>query len=284
MRRRRRHVCDISIVTDGQPVREHHVRARARPRRQRALAPRSPSLGAGGGSIVSISRPGEIQVGPAQRGRRTRAGVLRQGRNAQPTMTDAVPADGHPRPRAASPAASCSLDADLARAGVRGAGLEPGPRSSAVALRVPHGAEQHRRGDRGHRDPPRRRPARLLAAGVRRRRADDAARSCWSRRACSSVIVPPHPGLFSALGLLSLRPRLLRQPQRLPVLSARRGRRRRRPVHRRWRTALRQRVWAPASRASVRALRWTPAWSARLGDAVHRRAGRHDRRGRDLER
>ena len=31
-----------------------------------------------------------------------------------------------------------------------------------------------------------------------------------------SVIVPPHPGLFSALGLLSLRPGLRRQPQLLP--------------------------------------------------------------------
>ena len=59
--------CDISIVTDGQPTvnttfeLEHDLVVNA-------LSTEISSLGAGGGSIVSITPAGEIQVGPGSAG------------------------------------------------------------------------------------------------------------------------------------------------------------------------------------------------------------------------
>ena len=81
------------------------------------------------------------------------------------------------------------------------------------------------------------------------------------------VIVPPHPGLFSALGLLSLRPRVRRQPQRLHVLTpdaaeSING------VFRRWKTACAS-ASMPSRRRALRAQLRRPPARPDVGHAVH---------------
>ena len=97
---------DVSLVVDGRPFvnntfeLEHDLVINA-------LSTEISSVGAGGGSIVSISPSGEVQVGPGSAGADPGPACYGRGGTA-PTDHRRLPADRHPRPRRASPAASSS--------------------------------------------------------------------------------------------------------------------------------------------------------------------------------
>ena len=202
---------DVSLVVDGEPFvndtfeLEHDLVINA-------LSTEMSSVGAGGGSIVSISPSGDVRVGPASAGSDPGPGLLRARRH-RADADRRLPADGHPRP------GRLRRRRDAARPRARAAGLR-GARHAAVAraagrLRLPHRGRQHRRGGDQRRRPPRRRPARLHARGLRRRRPDAAAGRARPAAGARGSSIPPHPGLFSAIGPAQHRPRLLREPQLL---------------------------------------------------------------------
>ena len=163
---------DVSLVVDGAPFVndtfeiEHDLVINA-------LSTEVSSVGAGGGSIVSISPSGDVRVGPESAG--SDPGPACYGRGG--TRADAdrrLPADGHPR----SGRLRRRRDAPRSRAraaGVRGARHAALARAARV-VRLPPRGRQHRRGGHQRRRPPRRRPARLHARRLRRRRPDAPAR------------------------------------------------------------------------------------------------------------
>ena len=192
---------DISPGDDGQPFvndtfeLEHDLLVNA-------LSTEISSVGAGGGSIVSITAggrdPGRSRRAPAPTPARPCYG--RGG--TEPTMTDAfllmgILDPGRLRRRRDAP----RLGARARRRSRRSTRRCRSSERVAYAYRI--AVAQHRRGDHRRRDPPRRRPARLHAGGLRRRRADAAAGALDQLQRAARDRVPPHPGLFSALGLLS---------------------------------------------------------------------------------
>jgi N-methylhydantoinase A len=189
---------DVSLVVDGAPFvdntfeLEHDLVINA-------LSTEISSVGAGGGSIVSISASGDVVVGPASAG--SDPGPACYGRGGtQPTVTDAALLMG-------------ILDPDGFAAGALG--LDPEFALSAFAsLETPLPLEQRigfafriaaasiaeevtnvvlRRGG----DP---RDFTLIAYGAAGPMLLPAALDLMHVR---RVVVPPHPGNFSALGLLS---------------------------------------------------------------------------------
>ena len=189
---------DVSLVVDGAPFvdntfeLEHDLVINA-------LSTEISSVGAGGGSIVSISASGDVVVGPASAG--SDPGPACYGRGGtQPTVTDAALLMG-------------ILDPDGFAGGALG--LDPEPALSAFAsLETPLPLEQRigfafriaaaniaeevtnvvlRRGG----DP---RDFTLIAYGAAGPMLLPAALDLMHVR---RVVVPPHPGNFSALGLLS---------------------------------------------------------------------------------
>jgi N-methylhydantoinase A len=190
--------CDISVVTDGRPFvdttfeLEHDLIVNA-------LSNEISSLGAGGGSIVSITPTGEIQVGPASAGADPGPAAYGKG-GEQPTVTDACLLIGILDPERFV-GGQMRLDPDLSRRAFER--LETNlPFEQRVAyaynmslnnvaeglidIAVKHGVDPRdyslvAYGAAG----PMLLPALMDLVHVRR------------------VIVPPHPGLFSALGLLS---------------------------------------------------------------------------------
>ena len=189
---------DVSLVVDGAPFvdntfeLEHDLIINA-------LSTEISSVGAGGGSIVSISASGNVVVGPASAG--SDPGPACYGRGGtQPTVTDAALLMG-------------ILDPDGFAGGALG--LDPESALSAFAsLETPLPLEQRigfafriaaaniaeevtnvvlRRGG----DP---RDFTLIAYGAAGPMLLPAALDQMHVR---RVVVPPHPGNFSALGLLS---------------------------------------------------------------------------------
>jgi N-methylhydantoinase A len=189
---------DVSLVVDGAPFvdntfeLEHDLIINA-------LSTEISSVGAGGGSIVSISASGGVVVGPASAG--SDPGPACYGRGGtQPTVTDAALLMG-------------ILDRDGFAGGALG--LEPGlARRAFSSLATPLPLEQRigfafriaaaniaeevtnvvlRRGG----DP---RDFTLIAYGAAGPMLLPAALDLMHVR---RVVVPPHPGNFSALGLLS---------------------------------------------------------------------------------
>ena len=189
---------DVSLVVDGAPFvdntfeLEHDLIINA-------LSTEISSVGAGGGSIVSISASGNVVVGPASAG--SEPGPACYGRGGtQPTVTDAALLMG-------------ILDPDGFAGGALG--LDPESALSAFAsLETPLPLEQRigfafriaaaniaeevtnvvlRRGG----DP---RDFTLIAYGAAGPMLLPAALDQMHVR---RVVVPPHPGNFSALGLLS---------------------------------------------------------------------------------
>jgi N-methylhydantoinase A len=189
---------DISLVTNGEPFvettfeLEHDLLINA-------LSNEVSSLGAGGGSIISITEAGEVAVGPESAG--AVPGPACYGRGGQqPTMTDACVLMGIIDPDKFL-GGSMQLDSELATAAFDrlDTHLDLDQRVSyaynmglnniaegLVDIAVKHGI-----------DP---RDYTLLAYGAAGPMLLPAVLDLVHAR---RVIVPPHPGLFSALGLLS---------------------------------------------------------------------------------
>ena len=190
--------CDISIVTDGQPTvnttfeLEHDLVVNA-------LSTEISSLGAGGGSIVSINRAGEIQVGPGSAGADPGPAAYGKG-GTEPTMSDAFLLIGILDPGRFA-GGSLSLDADLAREAFErlDSSLDLGERVAyAYRMGLNNVAEGIVDISIGHGVDPR--DYSLLAFGAA---GPMMLPALLDETRVQSVIVPPHPGLFSALGLLS---------------------------------------------------------------------------------
>jgi N-methylhydantoinase A len=190
--------CDISLVTDGKPFvnttfeLEHDLIVNA-------LSNEVSSIGAGGGSLVTISQTGELQVGPGSAGANPGPACYGKG-GLQPTTTDTclmmgiIDPDGFAGGRmrldkTLSLQAFERLQTRLALADRISYAFNVGVNNIAEGLTsvaVRHGI-----------DP---RDYSLVAFGAAGPMLLPAALDLVH---AAEVIVPPHPGLFSALGLVS---------------------------------------------------------------------------------
>ncbi|HXR13345.1 MAG TPA: hydantoinase/oxoprolinase family protein [Solirubrobacteraceae bacterium] len=189
---------DISLVVDGQPFfnntfeLEHDLIINA-------LSTEISSVGAGGGSIVSISPSGDVRVGPDSAG--SDPGPACYGRGgSQPTITDACLLMGILDPDDFA-AGEVRLDIDAAARAF--AGLDTNlnlDERIAFAYRIAatNIAEEVANVAIRHGTDPR--DFSLIAYGAAGPMLLPAALELMH---VQRVIVPPHPGLFSALGLLS---------------------------------------------------------------------------------
>jgi N-methylhydantoinase A len=190
--------CDISLVTNGRPFvnttfeLEHDLVVNA-------LSNDVSSIGAGGGSIVAISPSGDIRVGPDSAGASPGPACYGRG-GSQPTMTDICLLSGLLDPDGFA-GGKIKLDPELSRAAflrldtslpldqrIRYAyniGLN-NIAEGIFSIAVKHGI-----------DP---RDYALVAFGAAGPLLLPALADLMHVK---RVIVPPHPGLFSALGLLS---------------------------------------------------------------------------------
>ncbi|MCW3064220.1 MAG: hydantoinase/oxoprolinase family protein [Solirubrobacterales bacterium] len=190
--------CDISVVTDGHPTvnttfeLEHDMVVNS-------LSTEISSLGAGGGSLISITPAGEIQVGPGSAGADPGPAAYGKG-GTEPTMSDAFLLIGILDPGRFA-GGTLHLDADLAREAFErlDTPLDLGQR---VAYSYRMGLNNVAEGivdiSIGHGIDPR--DYSLLAFGAA---GPMMLPALLDETRVQSVIVPPHPGLFSALGLLS---------------------------------------------------------------------------------
>ena len=190
--------CDISVVSGGAPFvdttfeLEHDLVVNA-------LANEVSAIGAGGGSLVSIGQTGEIQVGPGSAG--SNPGPACYGRGGdQPTTTDTCVLIGILDPDRFA-GGELRLDADLARRA-----FENLDSDFTLAQRVRYAYEMavHTIAEgifnvaiKNGVDP---RDYTLMAYGSAGPMLLPAA---MDEVHCKQVVVPPSPGLFSALGLLS---------------------------------------------------------------------------------
>ncbi|MEM7543104.1 MAG: hydantoinase/oxoprolinase family protein [Pseudomonadota bacterium] len=190
--------CDISLVTDGQPFvnttfeLEHDLIVNA-------LSNDISSIGAGGGSLVAISPSGDITVGPGSAG--ADPGPACYGRGGQqPTMTDICLLAGLLDPDGFA-GGKMKLDLDLARQAFEQLDT-PLAFENRVRYAYDIGLNNVAEGifniaiKQGI-DP---RDYSLMAFGAAGPLLLPAIADLINVK---SVIVPPHPGLFSALGLLS---------------------------------------------------------------------------------
>jgi len=189
---------DVSIIVDGKPFVqntfeiEHDLIINA-------LSTEVSSVGAGGGSLVTVSTSGGILVGPGSAGAEPGPACYGRG-GTQPTVTDAVLLMGVLDPNgfaggefeldaAASEAAFLALDTPVSfeervRTTYRLAVAHMAEEILNVAVR--HGVDI--------------RDFSLMAYGAAGGMLLPAALDLLPLK---EVIVPPHPGLFSAIGLLS---------------------------------------------------------------------------------
>jgi N-methylhydantoinase A len=190
--------CDISIVTGGAPLvntsfeLEHDLVVNS-------LAIDVSAIGAGGGSIVSIGRAGEIRVGPESAG--STPGPACYGRGGtQPTTTDTFLMIGILNPGNFAGGA-IKLDVALSERAFRD--LDSGftlPQRIRYAFEI---ATQNiaegllNVAIKNGVDP---RDYSLMAYGAA---GPMLLTGVLEALKCKQVIVPPNPGLFSALGLLS---------------------------------------------------------------------------------
>lgn len=189
---------DISLVHEGEPFvntsfeLEHDLVVNA-------LATDIHSIGAGGGSIISIGAAGDIQVGPDSAG--STPGPASYGRGGtQPTTTDTCLLIGIIDPDNFA-GGELSLDRDLARQAFENLETE-----FDLAHRVRYAYEMavnnmaegvFNVAIKNGADP---RDYTLMAYGAAGPMLLPAVLDTVH---CKQVIVPPNPGLFSALGLLS---------------------------------------------------------------------------------
>lgn len=188
---------DISLIVDGEPFvqntfeLEHDLVINA-------LSTEISSVGAGGGSIISITSSGDVAVGPASAGAMPGPACYGRG-GTEPTVTDACLLMGIIDPEGFA-GGQLSLDRDAARAAF--AALDstlPVDRRIAYAYRlavaniaeevtnisIRHGIDQ--------------RDFSLMAYGAAGPMLLPAALEPLRMK---RAIVPPHPGLFSAIGLI----------------------------------------------------------------------------------
>jgi N-methylhydantoinase A len=189
---------DVSLVVDGAPFVENTFELE-HDLVINALSTEISSVGAGGGSIVSISGSGDVVVGPASAG--SDPGPACYGRGGtQPTVTDAALLMGVLDPAGFADGA-VRLDPELALQAFASLDtpLSLGQRIGfAFRIAAANIAEEVtnvvlRRGG----DP---RDFTLIAYGAAGPMLLPAALDLMNVR---RVVVPPHPGNFSALGLLS---------------------------------------------------------------------------------
>lgn len=190
--------CDISLVTDGSPLvnttfeLEHDMVVNA-------LSNEVSSIGAGGGSLVTISPAGELLVGPGSAGSVPGPACYGKG-GTQPTTTDTAVLMGIIDPGGFA-GGRMALDENLSRQAFENLdstlsldqrvnyAFKVGVNNIAEGLfnvAVKHGI-----------DP---RDYTLLAFGAAGPMLLPAALELVHVK---EVVVPPHPGLFSALGLVS---------------------------------------------------------------------------------
>jgi N-methylhydantoinase A len=190
--------CDISVVSGGEPFvnttfeLEHDLVVNA-------LANEVTAIGAGGGSLVTIGQAGEIQVGPGSAG--SNPGPACYGRGGtQPTTTDTCVMIGILDPGTFA-GGQLKLDAALARQAFEGLESDftlPQRVRYAYEMAVHNIAEGvFNVAIKNGIDP---RDYTLVAYGAAGPMLLPAAMDAVH---CKQVIVPPNPGLFSALGLLS---------------------------------------------------------------------------------
>jgi N-methylhydantoinase A len=189
---------DVSLVVGGQPFvnntfeLEHDLIINA-------LSTEVSSVGAGGGSIVSISPSGDVLVGPASAG--SEPGPACYGRGGiSPTVTDACLLMGILDPDGFA-GGEMRLDPDLSRQAFESLdtplGLEQRVEFS-YRIAVANIAEEVTNVAIRHGVDPR--DFSLIAYGAAGPMLLPAALELLHAR---RVVVPPYPGLFSALGLLS---------------------------------------------------------------------------------
>jgi N-methylhydantoinase A len=189
---------DVSLVVDGKPFvqnvfeLEHDLIINA-------LSIEVSSVGAGGGSLVTVSTAGGIQVGPGSAG--ADPGPASYGRGGtQPTLTDACLLMGI-LPTEGFGGGEFVLDVAAARQAFESlqtpVSFDDRVRS-AYQLAVAHMAEEVMNVAVRHGVDPR--DFDLVAYGAA---GPMLLPSAMDLLRVNSVIVPPHPGLFSALGLLS---------------------------------------------------------------------------------
>tara|TARA_R110002096_G_scaffold99108_7_gene219803 strand:- start:1956 stop:3980 length:2025 start_codon:yes stop_codon:yes gene_type:complete len=190
--------CDISLVTTGQPFvnttfeLEHDLIVNA-------LSNDISSIGAGGGSIVAISPSGDITVGPESAGASPGPACYGRGGGA-PTMSDICLLAGLLDPDGFA-GGKMKLDVDLARRAFENLDT-PVPFEQRIRYAYDIGLNNVAEGIfniaiKHGIDP---RDYSLMAFGAAGPLMLPALADLIHVK---SVIVPPHPGLFSALGLLS---------------------------------------------------------------------------------
>ena len=255
---------DISLVVDGQPFvnntfeLEHDLIINA-------LSTEISSVGAGGGSIVSISHSGDVHVGPRSAG--ADPGPACYGRGGrEPTITDACLLMGILDPDDFA-GGEVRLDVEAARAAFASLDTKLGLEERiAFAYRIAatNIAEEVANVAIRHGVDPR--DFSLIAYGAA---GPDAApgRARADARGPRDRAAPPRPVLGARPA--QLRPRLLRQPQRLRDAGARAGRADRRGLRGHGAAAARAR--GRRRRRGLRApeLRRAPL-RPELGDAVRR--------------
>jgi N-methylhydantoinase A len=190
---------DVSLVTDGQPMVAAETEIDGLPVRTPVLD--IVSVGAGGGSLVWIDDGGMLRVGPRSAG--ADPGPACYGKGGQlPTVTDAHVVRGTIRPDAFL-GGSMALDADRARAAfvdvARHLGTDvTGAAAAAIRLAVANivRAIQLVSTERG-RDP---RDYTLLPFGGA---GPLLAAEIAGELNIGEILVPPNPGVISALGLVA---------------------------------------------------------------------------------
>jgi N-methylhydantoinase A len=189
---------DVSLVVDGRPFvqntfeLEHDLIINA-------LSTEVSSVGAGGGSIVSISPSGDVRVGPESAGAEPGPACYGWG-GELPTVTDACLLMGILDPEGFA-SGEVHLDSDRARAAFErlDTPLSVDQRIAfAYRIAVNNIAEEVTNIAIRHGVDPR--DFSLLAYGAAGPMLLPAALELLHVK---QVVIPPHPGLFSALGLLS---------------------------------------------------------------------------------
>jgi N-methylhydantoinase A len=190
--------CDISMVSDGKPyvnttfLLEHDLVVNA-------LSNEVDSIGAGGGSLVTISPQGEVLVGPGSAGADPGPACYGKG-GTQPASTDTLVMMGVIDPSSFA-GGRISLNPDLSRQAFENLDT-PLPFDQRVRYAFNIGVNNVAEGITNiaikHGIDPR--DYSLVAFGAA---GPMLLPACLDLVHAREVIVPPHPGLFSALGLVS---------------------------------------------------------------------------------